>query len=372
MNTDPIKANDFDAQWLDIESDALAAIRRVGESGWYILGREVDEFERALALLHGVDHVVGCASGLDAIEIGLRASGVAPGDRVLTTPLTAFATALAALRAGADLVFADVDEQGLLDLGEVESVLEAATGPTTILPVHLYGHAADIDGLLALGQKYGCVVLEDAAQAVCGAQGSRPFGSVSVGAATSFYPTKNLGALGDGGALLTSDERVARKARELRDYGQSDKYLHTSLGLNSRLDEIHAAVLRSAMLPRLPRALSRRAEIAARYQAGIERTDLRLPAAGLESSWHLFPVFANHSDGRESLREHLAACEIATAVHYPTLVTDQPALAEFEFGEFPVAARLASTELSLPIHPYLDDADVDRVIDAVNGWRHDR
>lgn len=371
MTHSAIPAVDFHALWADIGPQALEAVQRVGESGWYVLGTEVEQFERDLAEFHGVRHAVGCGSGLDAIEIGLRAAGIGAGDLVLTTPLTAFATALAILRAGAQPRFVDVDERGLLDLDAVEHALAAEPAIRAVVPVHLYGHAVDVPRLRAIAEPHGCAIIEDAAQAIGARSHGEPVGATTVGAATSFYPTKNLGALGDGGAFLTNDEAVATAARQLRDYGQRAKYEHVVPGLNSRLDELHAGVLRSAVLPKLARGTDRRRAVAAQYQERIANPRLRIEAApeGSTSVWHLFPVFVADAADRDAFREHLSAQGIATAIHYPILASAQEALeAPQPATESPVGDRLSRTEVSLPMHPYLDDAAVARVVDACNAW----
>lgn len=364
-------AVDFAALWADVGPDALAAVARMGESGWYVLGTEVERFEQDLAEAHGVEHAIGCASGLDAIEIGLRAAGIGAGDEVLTTPLTAFATALAIARAGATPRFADVDESGLLDLDAVERTLADRPAVRAVVPVHLYGHAVDGERLQAIAAAHDVVILEDAAQAVLAKSGGRPVGADTIGAATSFYPTKNLGALGDGGALLTNRPEIASAARELRDYGQRAKYEHVRLGLNSRLDELHAAILRTAVLPRLERATARRREIADRYRAELRNERLVVPPVpvGSTSVWHLFPVLVSDPDQRDAFQAYLREQQIGTAVHYPILASAQEAWESPEPpSAYPVADRLARSELSLPIHPYLDDADLSRVIAACNAW----
>ncbi|HYP56625.1 MAG TPA: DegT/DnrJ/EryC1/StrS family aminotransferase, partial [Solirubrobacterales bacterium] len=241
-----VAANDFARQWQEIHAEALAAVDRVGRSGWLVLGEEVEAFERELAAWWGVPHAVGVASGLDAIEIGLRCAGVGPGDRVLTTPLTAFATTLAILRAGAEPVWCDVDESGGLDLDLAEEALRDHPEIAAIVPVHLYGHPLDPAALDRLAAEHGVAVIEDCAQSAGAERAGRPTGLAGLAAATSLYPTKNLGALGDGGVLLSGDASVAERARSLRDYGQCGRYEHVEPGLNSRLDELQAAVLRSA------------------------------------------------------------------------------------------------------------------------------
>jgi dTDP-4-amino-4,6-dideoxygalactose transaminase len=370
--SDTIRQTDFESQWRDIRDAALAAVDRVGASGWLILGDEVTAFERELAETWGIEYAVGCASGLDAIEIGLRCAGVGPGDRVLTSPLSAFATALAVVRAGAIPIFVDIDDSGLLDLRVAEEALAADPRIRCVLPVHLYGHALDREGLERLRDRFGVVVVEDCAQAVGARSRGRPVGAAGAAAATSFYPTKNLGCLGDGGALLTSSAEVATRARRLRDYGQSQKYEHVELGLNSRLDELQAAIMRDALLPILSASTERRRGIASRYHAGLRNPGVVVPPTpeGSESVWHLFPVLV---DGRDEFRRHLREAGVETGVHYPVPISRQPALVAAGLveahGELSRADAFAAREVSLPLHPYLQDEEVERVIEACNGWR---
>lgn len=366
----PIELTDFERQWVDIGDAALDAARRVGESGRYVLGSEVEAFERALADAVGAHHAVGCASGLDAIEIALRATGAKPGDRVLTTPLSAFATTLAILRAECVAVFADVDDSGLLDLGRCESIV-AGGGIRFVLPVHLFGHALDLDRLADLRARHGVVVIEDFAQAIGASFRGRRAGTVGDASALSLYPTKNLGALGDGGVLVTDDAAIRDRARSLRDYGQTAKYVHDHRGLNSRLDEMQAAILRRASLPHLATWTARRREIAGAFLRGIANPRVRPvpPPDGSASVWHLFPVLV---DDREAFRRHLEAGGVRSGVHYPRLITEQKALgghgAREIVGELCNAARFAASEVSLPIHPYLTPAEVERIVELVNGW----
>jgi dTDP-3-amino-3,4,6-trideoxy-alpha-D-glucose transaminase len=366
----PIELNDFGRQWADVGAAALDAVRIVGESGRYILGCEVAAFERALADALGAEHAVGCASGLDAIEIALRATGARPGDRVLTTPLSAFATTLAILRTGCVPVFSDVDAAGLLDLDRCEEVL-AGGGIRFLLPVHLYGHVLDLDRLADLRAHHGIVVVEDLAQAIGASWRGRAAGTVGDAAALSLYPTKNLGAMGDGGVVITGGEAIQNRSRALGDYGQTAKYVHDHRGLNSRLDELQAAILRRASLPRLEGWTARRREIAGTYLRGIVNPCVRPVAApaGSASVWHLFPVLV---DDREAFRRHLEAGGVHSGVHYPRLITEQRALtdgADFEVaGDLHNAAAFAASEVSLPIHPYLTSGEVERIIELVEGW----
>jgi dTDP-3-amino-3,4,6-trideoxy-alpha-D-glucose transaminase len=370
-----IAMNDFPAQWRDRGALVREAVQRVGAGGRYILGEEVARFEALLAARWGVGCAVGCASGLDAVELGLRAAGVAAGDLVLTTPLSAFATTLAILRCGARPVFSDTDALGLLDLDAAEQWLAADPRIRALVPVHLYGHALDLERLQLIRQRRGVVVVEDCAQAVGASWRGRPVGSVGDAAAVSFYPTKNLGCLGDGGAVLATDPGIAARVRVLRDYGQSAKYVHDEIGLNSRLDEVQAALLADAFLPMLDLWTARRRQIAAAYRGGIANPRVAVPELpdGCESVWHLFPL-AVVAGERGALAAHLAARGIASAVHYPRLIPDQGALASLGgaaalgLGGLETARALAGRELSIPLHPYLADEDVAEVVDAVNSW----
>jgi dTDP-3-amino-3,4,6-trideoxy-alpha-D-glucose transaminase len=367
-----VHLNDFQAQWRSIRSAVLSAVDAVGTSGRLILGEKVTHFEEALAARTGVKHVIGCANGLDAIEISLRALGLKQGERVLTTPLSAFATTLAILRVGGVPVFVDVDNTGLLNLDAVEEILAHQNNRIGfLLPVHLFGHAMELQKIAALKKRFALQLVEDCAQAISATSEGVPVGTIGDMAALSFYPTKNLGCMGDGGAVLTSDDRLAAAARALRDYGQTGKYTHAYLGMNSRLDEIQAAILLEALLPRLAAFTQRRRYIARQYRENITSEALTIPEAprGSDSVYHLFPVLVQ--DNRESFREHLRTRSIESAVHYPILIPDQPALRgeKFEVANSLVnAARFGNCEVSLPIHPYLTDEDVARVIDACNTW----
>jgi dTDP-4-amino-4,6-dideoxygalactose transaminase len=266
----------------------------VGESGWYILGDEVREFKAALARHWTAGHAVGVASGLDAVEISLKVLGCEPGDRILTTPLSAFATTLAIVKLGASPVFVDTDEFGMIDLGACRRVLERRRDIRFLAPVHLYGHALNLHELRSLRRDFGCLIVEDC-ESISASFDGLLTGVIGQMAATSFYPTKNLGAMGDGGAVLTSDAQYAAAARPLRDYGQRCKYRHDWVGYNSKLDEWQAAILRRAYLPKLPLWTERRRQIASQYLDGICHTNVRPLGRpeGSHSVWHLFPVLVD-------------------------------------------------------------------------------
>jgi dTDP-3-amino-3,4,6-trideoxy-alpha-D-glucose transaminase len=372
MSNRDVLLNDFERQWADVSDAVLAAVATVGQSGWYILGQEVEQFEKALGAFTGRREVVGCASGLDAIEIALRALELTPGTKVLTTPLSAFATTLGIVRAGGVPVFVDVDDSGLIHLQRCRDALGADSTIRAMVPVHLFGHTVALEELQDIRQRFDVLVVEDCAQSIGAAWRGRPSGTVGQLSATSFYPTKNLGALGDGGAIAADDGALAVRCRALRDYGQTAKYVHDELGLNSRLDELHAAILRRALLPKLPGWNERRRLAARAYVERIDHPLVRcMPAPpGSESVWHLFPVRVP-ADRRGAFMRHLQSRGVRTAIHYPRLIPSQKALAgrPFEIRDPLARAReIAATEVSLPIHPYLQDAEVDRVVEAVNSW----
>lgn len=371
MSQSPILLNDFRALWSDIRASALDAVDRVGQSGWLILGDEVSAFESELAAFSQIPHCVGVANGLDAIEIGLRALGLRPGERVLTTPLSAFATSLAILRAGGEPVFVDTDDNGLLDLEAAQRYLSSHRDVRFMVPVHLFGHTVDLKKLAMLRDEFSLLIVEDCAQAIGARSHGIPVGQVGQVAATSFYPTKNLGCFGDGGALLTANDEIASVARSLRDYGQSKKYVHDRLGLNSRLDELQAAILRSALLPKLGKFTEIRRAVATKLIHGIRHPQIRVVREHSESFsvWHLFPVRVLGS--RESLQSHLKSHGILSGIHYPIIIPQQRALEHLACAKesFPKAREMANSELSLPIHPYLKPEELEVIVSACNSWK---
>ena len=366
-----ILLNDFKRQWEDTSAAALQAFAEIGANGWYILGREVECFEEALAGYWGLPHAVGVGSGLDAIEISLKALGCKPGARVLTTPLSAFATTLAILKLGAVPVFVDTDPFGLIDLELCRNALVTRPEIGYFVPVHLYGHALDAAALAALKNDFGCAIVEDCAQAIGATHAGIPAGSTGQMAAASFYPTKNLGALGDGGAILTRDPVLAGSARILRDYGQTAKYRHDVVGYNSRLDEVHAGLLRRVYLGRLSAWTARRRRIAEAYIDGIQNPAIRVLGApgGSNSCWHLFPVMVE-AQRRKGFMSWLESRNVSCAVHYPIPIPDQSALASGGeiIGEIATARQICRCEVSLPIHPYLTCEEVEMVVEACNRW----
>jgi dTDP-4-amino-4,6-dideoxygalactose transaminase len=339
-----------------------AAIRRVIDRGWFVLGPEVEAFERAYADACGAACAVGVGTGTDALVLILKALGIGRGDEVITTPLSAAYTALAVMIAGARPVFADLDPDRLtLD----PRAVEAAIGPDTaaIIPVHLYGQPAAMDELSTIAAKHDLAMVEDCCQAHLATAGGRPVGSFSVAAAYSFYPTKNLGALGDGGAITTNDPSLAARLKRLRNGGQTDRYHHGEPGLNSRLDEIQAAIL-SARLALLPTWTAQRRALAAVYRRELAGAPVMVPPefdAG--HVYHLFPVL---SPDRETLRSRLNEVGVETLIHYPVPIPRQPALASETPADCPVADRVCAEILSLPMYPSMPEAHAVEVARAIH------
>jgi dTDP-3-amino-3,4,6-trideoxy-alpha-D-glucose transaminase len=344
-----------------------AAIDRVVARGWFVLGPEGEAFEREFAAAAGAAHAVGVGTGTDAIALILRALGIGAGDEVITTPLSAAYSALAIVMAGARPVFVDVDPARLtLDPRQIA----AAVGPRTraILPVHLYGQAADMPAIAAVAARHGLALVEDCCQAHLATAAGRPVGSFGAAAAFSFYPTKNLGALGDAGAIVTADAALADRLRRLRNGGQTDRYHHLEQGVNSRLDEIQAAVLR-ARLAWLPAWTARRRALAARYRGALG-ADAVAPVAEADAG-HVYHLFVVRAAARDALRAHLAARGVETLIHYPVPIPRQPAFASTP-ADCPLAARACDEVLSLPLHPAMADDDVDRVAEAVDAFAPER
>ena len=345
-------------------SGVRAAIDRVIARGWFILGPELSAFEAELAAASGVAHAVGVGNGTDALALVFRALGIGAGDDVITSPLSAAYSALAIMMAGARPVFADIDPHRLtLD----PRAVDAAVTPRTkaILPVHLYGQPADMPAFEALSRRHHLALIEDACQAHIATSAGRPVGTFGIAAALSFYPTKNLGALGDAGAILTNDAALAERLRRLRNGGQTDRYHHAECGVNSRLDEIQAAVLR-ARLPFLTGWTTRRRALAARYRQGLRAAPVIVPPeCDAGHVYHLFPVLA---PDRAGLQDHLTRHGVETLIHYPVPIPRQPAFAHTAPGACPIADRVCADVVSLPLSPSLDDAVIDEVAACICAW----
>ena len=366
-----ILINDFQAEPPALRDAMLAAVARVLQSGWYILGTEVQAFEREWARVCGVAHAVGAANGTDAIEIALRSLDIGPGDEVVTTPMTAFATVLAIIRAGATPVLADIEaETALLSLDSVERCLSSKT--KAVVLVHLYGQVRDMPAWQQFCARHGVALVEDCAQAHLATLGGKVAGSFGRVGAYSFYPTKNLGAPGDAGALVTDDPALAQRASRLRNYGQSVRYHHPELGMNSRLDELQAAILRER-LQWLEGFTARRREIARSYLEAMRNPQVRLQARPAEASAHVYHLFVVTCPQRQALQAHLQRSGVESLIHYPIPVHQQEPCRDI--GRDPqglrTSERHAASCLSLPCHPQMSNADVQAVIDAVNAFHND-
>lgn len=349
------------AAYMELKEELDAAYHRVVESGRYILGSEVEAFENEYASYCEANYCVGVASGLDALHLALRALGVGPGDEVIVPSNTYIATWLAVGQCGATPVPVEPTEPAYcIDASRIETVITPRT--KVILPVHLYGQPADLDPILEIAQKYGLRVLEDAAQAHGARYRGRRIGSHGDAVAWSFYPGKNLGAMGDGGAVTTDDADIADRVRVMRNYGSRVKYINEIQGFNSRLDPIQAAVLR-VKLTFLDEWNGRRRKIAQTYSNALDKTGLLLPEvpAWADPVWHLYVV--RHSM-RDVLQQRLTQVGIETLIHYPIPPHQQRAYAGNGLGvnTFPVAEQMACEVLSLPIGPHLTDRDIEYIV----------
>jgi dTDP-4-amino-4,6-dideoxygalactose transaminase len=353
---------DLKAPHQELKAELEAAFTRVLESGWYIVGKELESFEAKFAEYCGVKHCIGVGNGLDAIHLLLEAYGIGPGDEVLVPSNTFIATWFAVTRTGAKPVAVEPDSRTYnIDPAAIESSITSRTA--AIIPVHLYGQPADMDVINRIAERHKLVVIEDAAQAQGARYRSRHVGSLAHAAATSFYPGKNLGALGDGGAVLTSDSAVSEKVRQLRNYGSKLKYRHDILGYNTRLDEIQAAFL-AVKLSKLDSANTRRREIAQRYTDALTNTGIQLPyvPTWADPVWHLYVV---RTPRRDELQRHLKQHEVETLVHYPIPPHLQQCYVGMTDKSLPISELVAAEILSLPIYPSMTEAEVGHVIKSV-------
>ena len=355
------------AQFSAHEQDIRTAINDVLTSGYYILGPQVRGFEEEFASFCGASFCIGVASGTDALVLALLATGIVPGDEVITVSHTAVATVAAIEEVGAVPVFADIDPVSrCLDPATLPSLVSPRT--KAIIPVHIFGQPADMPAIVAFADAHRLIVIEDCAQAHGAEISGQRVGTFGHAATFSFYPTKNLGAIGDGGAVVTNSAHFAGRCRALREYGWEERYISSLAGINSRLDEIQAAILR-VKLPHLACNNERRRSIAAAYRQALAGSDAS-PPAQLDGTLHAMHLFVVESEERENLARHLAALGIASARHYPMAVHQQPAYAGRIRGgaSLPVTERCYRHVLSLPMYPELTDAEVERVCGALKSW----
>jgi dTDP-4-amino-4,6-dideoxygalactose transaminase len=354
---------DLAGQHEPLAADLQRAAARVIVSNRFVLGAEVTSFERAVAALLGGAHAVGVSSGSDALLALLLAAGVGPGDDVITTPYSFFATSEAIVRAGARPVFADIDPE-TLNLDPEQAARRVGRATKALLPVHLFGRPARVAELATIAAQKGSALIEDAAQAIGAANVARYGG----GAALSFFPTKNLGGFGDGGMVISNDDAVAGQVRALRAHGATAPHRHEAIGGNWRLDELQAALL-AVKLPHLPAWTERRRRAAAVYRARLADMPVGLPPQDPGCVWNQFVIRVG-AEVRSRLVQHLTRRSIACAIYYPRPLHLQPALSGLGHreGDFPHAERASRETLALPIYPELRDEDIDRVVDAVGSF----
>jgi dTDP-4-amino-4,6-dideoxygalactose transaminase len=357
---------DLQAQYREIKGEIDAAVARVIESAAFILGREVEAFEAAFAEYLGARFCVGTSNGTAAIQLAVMACGIGAGDEVIIPANTFFATAEAVSTAGAVPVFVDADAVSYtIDTTKIEAAITART--RAIMPVHLYGQAADLDSIFEIAARHNLAVIEDAAQAHGGLYRGRRVGALSQAGCFSFYPGKNLGAYGEGGAVVTDDADVARRVRLLRDHGSERKYHHEIVGYNFRLEGIQGAVL-LVKLRHLDRWNDLRRAHAARYNELLGATSaLILPREMVEYARHVYHLYVVQTEARDSLQQSLSAAGVQTGIHYPIPVHLQPAYSSlcYQKGDFPEAERQAARVLSLPMYPELTDEQIKHVAEAI-------
>ncbi|MER2142984.1 MAG: DegT/DnrJ/EryC1/StrS family aminotransferase [Eubacteriales bacterium] len=351
----------------DLEQDLRGAFDRVFRRSWYIGGAEDEAFEPAFADYCGARHCIGVGNGQDALMLALRALDIGAGDEVIVPSSTFIATALAVTYVGAKVVFVEPDIYTCnIDPARIEGAITEHT--RAIMPVHLYGQACDMDPIMAIARSHGLKVVEDCAQAHGATYKGRRVGTFGDAAGFSFYPGKNLGALGDAGAVVTNDDALAERVRALGNYGSDYKYHHIYKGNNSRLDELQAAFL-LAKLPHLDRMNAERRRIADRYISGMHNPRVELPCvrADCVPVWHIFAV---RCDARDALEQYLEDCGIGTNKHYPIPMHLQECYRDLGFkrGDFPIAEAISATELSLPMYYGMTEGEIEYVIDAINAF----
>lgn len=374
--TNAISMVDLRQGYISYRDEFDAAIKRVLESGWYVLGPELENFEKDFARWCGARHCIGVGNGTNAITIALRGLEIGSGDAVFTVSHTAVATVAGIERAGAEPVLIDIDPKTYtIDPIKLEEAVVAfgrsgsAGRPRAVIAVHIYGHPCDMAALRAICDRHDLNLIEDCAQAHGATVGGKRIGSLADAAAFSFYPTKNLGAFGDGGAIVTSDEQLAQRCAALRQYGWFERYYSDISGDNSRLDELHAAIL-SVRLSHLDDEIAARQSIAERYNKGLaEHVQVPMVQNGYTHAFHLYVI---RTAARDALSSSLNGQNIASALHYPAAVHRQKAYEGRIYtgpGGLPVTDQVYGELLSLPMHPFLKDSDVNRVIEQVSRWK---
>lgn len=366
--SEPVPFVDLKAQYLSIKDEIDRAVLALLDSTQFVLGREVAAFEERFAPYAASTHALGTSSGTSALHLALLAAGVGPGDEVITTPHTFIASVSAIDYCGATPVFVDIDPVSFtIDPAGIEAAITDRT--KAILPVHLYGQMADMDPIVEIADRHGIAVVEDAAQAHGAEYRGRRAGSIGVAGCFSFYPGKNLGAYGEGGAVTTSDDEIARTVRMLRDWGAEEKYHHVLKGFNYRLEGMQGAVLKVKM-DHIEAWSDARAAAAARYDEWLADTAVETPAR-LDDRRHVYHVYAVRTTDRAGLQAHLGECGIGSGIHYPIPVHLQPAFSELGHGrgDFPHSEAAADQVLSLPMFPEMTPEQQERVVAAIRDWR---
>jgi len=356
-------------QYQNIRKEMDKAIKSVLESGTFIMGPEVEAFEQEMADFTGVKFGIGCASGTEALQIALMTIGIQPGDEVITTPFTFVATAEVIVLFGAKPVFVDIDPLTYcIDVEKIEKAVSKRT--KAIIPVHLYGQTADMDPINVIAKKHGLPVIEDAAQAVGAKYKEKPACGLGDMGCLSFFPSKNLGAYGDGGMVLTSNAKYAEQLRIIRNHGSSKRYHHTLLGLNSRLDAIQAAILR-VKLSHLAEWNNARKDRAALYSELLKKANVITPVTA-DTNEHVFHQYTILSEDRDGLRDHLDKAGIANAIHYPIPLHLQPAYKHLghQKGDFPTAEKISEKVISLPMYPELKEEDIHYIANKIVEYKN--
>ena len=356
-----IKFNNFNTEYNFIKSEIDASISRVISSGWYILGIELSNFEKLFSKYLGANYCVGVGSGTDALTISLMSLNIGKGDEVITTSLTAYPTITGILNSGAKPVLVDVyKSNALMDVEKIEAKINKKT--KAIMPVHLYGQSCDMNRIKKIAKKHNLTVVEDCAQATGALYKGKKVGTIGDCGAFSFYPTKNLGSYGDGGAIITNSEEIYLKAKLYRNYGQEDKYNHTLNGLNSRLDEVQAAVL-ATKLKFLDSWNQKRRKIAKKYSTELETVDF---LKNDSDSVHVHHLYVVKSNNRDKLMNHLTKNGVEALIHYPLPINKQKAFAKIGNGTYKNADEITKQILSLPINPWLKDDEINSIIEITN------
>jgi len=360
-----IQMVDLKRQYTTLKSDIDNAIARVLDSTQFILGRETVTLEKEIATYHNLPHALGVGSGTDALLLALDALGIGEGDEVITTPFTFIATAEVTAALKAVPVFVDIEPETYnIDPGRIEEKITDRT--KAIIPVHLFGHPADMKTIVALAQKYGLMIVEDCAQAFGAEYGGKKVGTFGDCGCFSFFPSKNLAAYGDAGMIVTGNDTVAEKIRMLRNHGTAVKYHHSMIGYNSRLDDIQAAIVR-VKFRHIDRFNAQRRQNAALYRQHIQRPDTQLPSTR-EGTTHVYHQFTIRSKHRDAIRQSLTDADIASAIYYPVPLHRQAAFSHLDGGRdaLPVSEQCAMEVLSLPMFPELTEGEIHRICHVIN------